>query len=594
MSFLDFLLMNKSVFYLLLALLCRNADIVSAQYADLRNMKNAVSIIPDEGYCDQPYVVKTLSREWLCVITTGPGGESQKGQHVCAIISSDQGKSWSKPIDIEKATDQMSSWATPYVTPYGRIYVFYNYNGDAVFNTPDGKPISNSALLGWYCYKYSDDNGRTWSERYRLPLRKTTVDYMNNWKGEAQLFWGISKPVEIGKSMYFALTKMGRYHADVGEGWFFKSDNIATEKNPEKLNWQLLPDGEQGLSTAGLGLVQEEHNIVGLNSGGLYCVYRTNEGFPAQSYSKDGGKTWTKPEFMTYEPGGQVVKNPRACPRLFKCANGKYLLWYHNHNQVVRWQHRNPAWVSGGVEKDGVIHWSQPEILLYETDSSARMSYPDLIEENGKFWITETQKEVAAVHAIDPLLLEGLWKQATFKTIARSGLIAEKHDLTTTSEITVPKLPDLNAGGFAIDLWLHFNELKPGEILLDNLDSRGKGMSVTITDRRTLAVTLHDGKQTSSWDTDPGVIQTGKPQHVVFIVDGGPNIITTVVNGKLCDGGRYRPFGWTWFSGGLADINTSSPLKISPAGQNQIKNIRVYNRYLTTSEAIGSFRAGIE
>src|SRR5215217_6707374 len=76
---LSLIMMNKSIFYLLLAFTCRAPDIVSAQTADLRNMKNAVSIIPDEGYCDQPYVVKTLSGEWLCVITTGPGGESQRG-----------------------------------------------------------------------------------------------------------------------------------------------------------------------------------------------------------------------------------------------------------------------------------------------------------------------------------------------------------------------------------------------------------------------------------------------------------------------------------------------------------------------------------
>jgi hypothetical protein len=584
--------MKRHIFYLALIFMIVNSCPAFAQSIDLRNMKNAVGIIPDEGYCDQPYTVKTLSNEWLCVITTGPGGESQKGQHVSAIISADQGKSWSKPIDIEKASDQMSSWATPYITPYGRIYVFYNYNGDGVFTTPDGKSIPNSALLGWYCYKYSDDHGRTWSKRFRLPLRKTTVDYMNNWHGEVQLFWGISKPIQIENSMYFALTKMGKYHADVGEGWFFKSDNISTEKNAEKLNWQLLPDGEQGLSTAALGLVQEEHNIVGLNDGGLYCVYRTNEGFPAHSYSRDQGRTWTKPEFMTYEPNGQVVKNPRACPRLFKCANGKYLLWYHNHSQVVRWQHRNPAWVSGGVEKDGVIHWSQPEILLYETDTSARMSYPDLIEENGKFWITETQKEVAGVHAIDPILLEGLWKQASLKTIAKSGLVAEKYNPDKSSDVGVISPLNLTKGGFAIDLWLTLDELKPGQILLDNTDSQGKGISISVTKQRTLEITLTDGKYKSAWDTDPGVIQAGKPQHVVFNVDGGPNIITTVVNGKLCDGGRYRPFGWTWFSDLPEDVNTSVPLKLSPEGKKIIKQIRLYNRYLTTSEAIGNFRAG--
>ncbi len=41
------------------------------------------------------------------------------------------------------------------------------------------------------------------------------------------------------------------------------------------------------------------------------------------------------------------------------------------------------------------------------------MSYPDLIEQDGRYWITETQKTVARVHSVDPELLEGLWKQGT-------------------------------------------------------------------------------------------------------------------------------------------------------------------------------------
>ena len=38
--------------------------------------------IPDEGYCDQPYVVITKEGHWLCTLTTGRGHEGQKGQHI--------------------------------------------------------------------------------------------------------------------------------------------------------------------------------------------------------------------------------------------------------------------------------------------------------------------------------------------------------------------------------------------------------------------------------------------------------------------------------------------------------------------------------
>ena len=46
------------------------------------------------------------------------------------------------------------------------------------------------------------------------------------------------------------------------------------------------------------------------------------------------------------------------------------------------------------------IEWSQPEILLYDDDPYIRMSYPDLVEDGGKFYVTETQKNVGRVHEI--------------------------------------------------------------------------------------------------------------------------------------------------------------------------------------------------
>ena len=46
------------------------------QPTDPRNIKNG-SVIPDEGYSDQPYVVITNDGAWLCVMTTGSGVEGE-------------------------------------------------------------------------------------------------------------------------------------------------------------------------------------------------------------------------------------------------------------------------------------------------------------------------------------------------------------------------------------------------------------------------------------------------------------------------------------------------------------------------------------
>ena len=50
-----------------------------------------------------------------------------------------------------------------------------------------------------------------------------------------------------------------------------------------------------------------------------------------------------------------------------------------------------------------------------------------------------------------------------------------------------------------------------------------------------------------------------------MIVDGGPKIITFVVDGVLCDGRASRDFGWSRFNKDMGDVNGSRELKIGPS-----------------------------
>lgn len=550
-------------------------------------------VIPDEGYCDQPYVVITREGHWLCTLTTGPGREGDKGQHVVATVSTDRGRSWSKLVDIEPSGQREASWVVPLVTPSGRVYAFYTYNGDDV-NQLRGKRI-RADTVGWYAFKYSDDSGKTWSDRYRLPLRITACDRTNDWQGKVQIFWGIDKPEIAGSHVYFAFTKLGKYMLEQGEGWVFRSDNILTEQDITKLRWELLPDGEHGIRAAEFGSVQEEHNLVPLDRGGLYCVYRTTLGHPCHAYSRDGGHTWTRPEPMTYTPGGRKIKNPRACPMLWRTASGKYLFWFHNNGHTsFGGSSRNPVWITGGVEKDGFIHWSQPEILLYDPEPNRGMSYPDLIEQDGCYWVTETQKTIARVHPIDPTLLEGLWNQGRSRTIARHGLVLDVGpEGLQSGEIAIPAKLDLRqTGGLALDLWIQLERLDSAQTILDNRTPGGKGFALSTTGQGTIQLELSDGTTKVVWDCDPGLLRPCKLHHVVANVDAACGIISFVVDGVLCDGGEARKFGWHRYSGSLGDVSGVGKLRIPLAPQDQLRHLRLYDRYLRTSEAVAHFHAG--
>ena len=221
-----------------------------AQQSDWRNVNSVPAVIPHEHYICQEYVVVADNGDWVAVVTTGPGGESHAGQHMISTTSSDQGKTWTEPVDIEPGGADLpaASWGVPYITTFGRIYVFYNYNGDNI-NVFGGDTITHNSELGWYCYKFSDDHGKSWSERYRLPLKKTPVDFINRSNGEVQLFWGVCKPITVENSMLFSFTKLAQHPQDMGEGWLFKSNNINTEKDPGKLNWEKYPDSDETLKT---------------------------------------------------------------------------------------------------------------------------------------------------------------------------------------------------------------------------------------------------------------------------------------------------------------------------------------------------------
>jgi len=208
-----------------------------AQPHDPRNIIEG-SVIPDEGYADQPYIVKTEDGAWLSVITTGPGNEGASGQHVVTRRSTDQGKNWSAAVDVEPSSGREASYAVLLKAPYGRIYVFYNHNTDNVRRViADNPPYADGFArrvdsLGHFVFKYSDDHGRTWSaRRYDIPVRDFAIDRQNPYGGKLKFFWNVGRAFAHGGAGYVPLHKVG----GIGEGFFtssegalLRSDNILT------------------------------------------------------------------------------------------------------------------------------------------------------------------------------------------------------------------------------------------------------------------------------------------------------------------------------------------------------------------------------
>lgn len=583
---------------------------------DLRNIVHGHRI-PGENYCDQPYVVIADDGAWVCVMTTGKGIEGASGQHIISLRSTDQGHTWTGPVDVEPADGPEASYAVLLKVPYGRIYCFYNHNTDRVreVKREDSGVYKRVDSLGHYVFKYSDDHGKSWSsKRYEIPVREFECDRQNVYGGKLRFFWNVGCPLILGDAAILVLHKvgaMGKGFFAQSEGAFLRSRNILTERDPKKITFETLPLGDVGLrAPAGGGRVAEEQSICALSDGSLYCVYRTIDGHPACAYSRDGGETWSTPQYASYTPGGHLIKHPRAANFVWRCSNGKFLYWFHNHGgsfirNMPEWgpyEDRNPAWLCAGVERDSpqgkIIVWSQPEIVLYDDDPFIRISYPDLIEEGGRFFITETQKNVARVHEIDRKLLDALFGQWDNRVVSSEGLIYEfpGGDL-------LPKLPDFSLrdhtrpdygckdlrAGFSVDMWFRLGSLDAGQIIADNRTENGRGFCLQTTARGTIEIVLNDGRTENRWDCDPDLLCVDRLHHLAVIVDGGPKIIMFVVDGVLCDGGEFRQFGWGRFSPHLRSVNGGSTLRVAPC----VKALRIYNRALRVSDAVGNFQAGV-
>lgn len=140
-----------------------------------------------------------------------------------------------------------------------------------------------------------------------------------------------------------------------------------------------------------------------------------------------------------------------------------------------------------------------------------------------------TQKTIARIHEIEPVLIETILRQHEIAGFADDALLP--HVSAPAPVLDPMPVPPVfrwrHPGGLQVSEDTRFGftlDFEPGElpgeggVLFGTLNANGEGLRITADADRRLTLKMGDPRQASAWQSDP---LTPGLHHVTFIVDGG-------------------------------------------------------------------------
>ncbi len=282
---------------------------------------------------NEHFIVQSTSDDHL-VATWTAHGPACRFRRVVTARSNDGGKNWTKPQIVDGGPDVSASWSVPVVSPGGRIYLFYCWY-------PDGVGKYSSCELA--C-RISDDEGRTWSGRHCLAMRRTEIDHPEHsphfvawrqpeWDRHGRPLIGFTR---IGTSEYLRDRHPKRKWC---QSECFRIENIDSDPPPEKLDLSYLPENPDDALTVPQPEESEvswanEPSFCPLPDGRIFITMRTRTGRLYWSLRDQNGN-FREPSVMHYHDDGEEVLQPGSPAPLFRLSEERYLLVFNNNDGHV-------------------------------------------------------------------------------------------------------------------------------------------------------------------------------------------------------------------------------------------------------------------
>ena len=298
-----------------------------------------------------PSVIQTPSGRLFCCWYSG-GADEGPENFIIVAYSDDHGESWSDAVAVIEPEDKFTRAFDPaiFITPSGRLFLFWGQS-----YSPENRKVIDNRCGVFFTELLNHDQPAAdwkWSKSKRiadgLMLNKPTV--LKNNSIALPIYVCRKNLVGVEEDISISGTKM-----------YVSEDEFRTFREVGK---SLMPLEEADF---------DEHSIIEKEDGSLWMIIRSRNG-NHETFSFDGGKTWT-------EPVKSAITGPCARLRIFRLKSGRLLLINHLVSaDPEKYSHARKDLAAMLSDDDGRTWYGN--LML---DARSGVSYPDGMEGNDGF-----------------------------------------------------------------------------------------------------------------------------------------------------------------------------------------------------------------